>query len=86
VHGFVHLLESTGRWREAIVQLRMDIAAQRSPRARLGLLERFAREVGAQSAEVRSAFARVQREASAAGRLRDPQELLRLFDEFTARS
>src|SRR5262245_10111756 len=86
VHWFMRTIESSGGWREEIARLRSDLAAQRTPRAKLDLLERFARQVGAQSSEARSAFARVQREASAAGGLRDPQELLRLFDELTGGS
>jgi carbonic anhydrase len=86
VHGFVRSVTSTGRWREEMTRLKQEIAIQRNPLAKLGLLERFARKVGNESREARDAFARVQREASASGRLRDPQELLRIFHDLTGTS
>jgi len=86
VQGFVRSVASTGRWREEMARLKQEIAMQRNPLAKLGLLERFARKVGNESREARDAFARVQREASASGRLRDPQELLRIFHELTGQS
>jgi len=86
VQGFVRSVTSTGRWREEMTRLKQEIAIQRNPLAKLGLLERFARKVGNESREARDAFARVQREASASGRLRDPQELLRIFHDLTGTS
>jgi carbonic anhydrase len=83
VEGFVRSVAASGRWREEIARLKQDFAGQRNPLAKLGLLERFARRVGNESREAREAFARVQREASASGRLRDPQELLRIFRDLT---
>jgi carbonic anhydrase len=83
VQGFVRSVTASGRWREEMARLKQEIAVQRNPLAKLGLLERFARRVGNESREAREAFARVQREASASGRLRDPQELLRIFRDLT---
>ena len=86
VQGFVRSVASTGRWREEMARLKQEIAMQRNPLAKLGLLERFARKVGNESREARDAFARVQREASATGARRDPQELLRIFHDLTGTS
>jgi carbonic anhydrase len=85
VQRFVHTVGATGRWREELARLRQDVAVQKNPLAKIGILERFAKKVGNESREARDAFARVQREANVGGRLRDPRELLRLFQDLTGK-
>ncbi|HXJ83052.1 MAG TPA: carbonic anhydrase [Candidatus Methylomirabilis sp.] len=86
VRTFVDTIQGSERWRGEIRNLKQELAAQKDPMVKLDLLEKFARRAGVQSTEAREAFARVKREASSAGRLRDPQELFRLFHELTGGS
>ena len=86
VRAFVETIQGSARWRGDIRNLKQELAAQKNPMTKLELLEKFARRAGTESMEAKEAFARVKREASSAGRLRDPQELFRLFHELTGGS
>ena len=56
-------LESTGRWREEIRQLRQELERERNPFARFRLLERFLESAARDSRDVAAAFERLKREA-----------------------
>jgi carbonic anhydrase len=80
----VHHLQAAPRWRDELRQVRRELAREKNPLAKLGLLERLGRKAAAESREVREAFARVQRAtASSAGRQRQPEDLVRLFRHLT---
>lgn len=85
VRDFVVTIQSSVR-RGDIRNLKRELDAQQNPMAKFDLLEKFARRAGTESIAAREAFARVKREASSAGGLRDPHELFRLFHELTGGS
>src|SRR5262249_36408441 len=56
----IRTLQGTERWRAELERLKQELAAQRNPLARLGLVESFGRRASADSREVKAAFARFQ--------------------------
>jgi carbonic anhydrase len=86
LRDFLRTLEGTQRWGGEIRDLKRELASQKNPLVKLGLLEKVARRAGSESKEARDALSRLQREASATARLRDPRELSRLFAELTGAS
>jgi len=79
IRSFVSALETTALWREDLAQLRASMSRQKSPLARLTLIEKFLNRSATNARGVRSAFERLKRETASAGRALKAEDLVDLF-------
>jgi carbonic anhydrase len=79
IRSFVSALETTAAWRGELAQLRAAMNKQRSPLARLTLIESFLRRSAVNAKGVHSAFERLKNETVSAGRALDVERLIDLF-------
>ena len=79
IRSFVASLENAAGWREDLARLRSEMERQRSPAARLGLVERFLRRSAGSARGVAAAFERLVKETGPGGGPRRAERLLDLF-------
>lgn len=79
VKEFVATLEGTAGWREELTKLREQIDRQKSPLARVTLVEKFLRRSAVNARGVAVAFERLKREAASGRRSFDPEDLVAVF-------
>jgi carbonic anhydrase len=79
IRSFVSALETTAAWRGELAQLRTALYKQRSPLARLTLIEGFLRRSAVNARGVHGAFERLKSETVSAGRALDIERLIDLF-------
>jgi carbonic anhydrase len=79
IRSFVSALETTAAWRGELAQLRAAMNKQRSPLARLTLIENFLRRSAVNAQGVHRAFERLKSETASAGRALDVERLIDLF-------
>jgi carbonic anhydrase len=79
IRSFLAALETTAVWREELAQLRANMGRQKTPLARLELVEKFLNRSAANVRGVRAAFEHLKRETVSARRALEAEDLADLF-------
>jgi carbonic anhydrase len=79
IRAFVSALETTAGWREEIDKLRQEIDRQRSPLAKLTLIDKFLRRSTVNARGVAAAYERLKKELTSPRQGLGPDDLISLF-------